>query len=103
MEVDLIPSSSFMSCSFHFERGLLLHAWRLSSWQAAGGEYGGIPWVVVDEALLLLELRPLLQNKGRWCYIITGLHALPETVWLPKRGISSGEEKILYLKDLLLL
>ena len=55
------------------------HLETLSSWQATGGKYGGIPQDIANEALLLMELLPLPQNKGSvaWCN-----HRLACLVWV---------------------
>ena len=92
-----------MSCNLHSDRGLLFRSWRLSHRsEQKEGRMGGIPRVVANEAFLP-ELRPLPQNKGLVMWFITYLYVLSESVWLPKRYVSGGEETILNPNVLLLL
>ena len=45
----------------------------------------------------------ILGITNRWCDIIIGLCVLPEFVWLPRRRVLGGGEKIFHLKDLFFL
>ena len=97
---DSIPS--FMSCSLHSGQGLQLLL-------------GDFLLVVSNRRESMVFLGLSLMNhsfrsceffliiKGRWCDIIIFLYLWSESVWLPKRHVPTGEERILHSKDLLLL
>ena len=64
-----------------------------------GGVFIGMP--SMKHSFQSSEL--FLSTKGRWCDIITDLCVLSESVWLPWRHVLGEEEKVLHLKDLILL